>query len=237
MPPSSPRPEPWSAVRHTARHEGPVPALLALHRQAGERTLVHGPGGHALAPTELVRTANRACRQGSSAVREPARETVLTTPPLTELGLVALGCRTEEPPDTATGTATGTATDSGAWNVSLAGLRLGLSERLRDAVLSHLGTRTFGDAPVLQQQLLKGELADATIGHLEVASTLTTSLEHGLDDVELAGLHHRLTSLDGALLPLLGALGFRLPGPGTDTHVSELLADLYVRPVHAREAV
>ncbi|MGB2570920.1 acyl-CoA dehydrogenase family protein [Micromonospora citrea] len=108
--------------------------------------------------------------------------------------------------------------------LAMAWLRLGLSERLLDDCLAYLDGRTTGGEPLIGQQLVRGELAEIRMDHLEVAAVLddaTPSNAHVLD------VHRRITGADRALLRLLGASGFVADGPGRVAYVSELLADVY----------
>ncbi|MEU0119342.1 hypothetical protein ABZ137_38105 [Streptomyces bobili] len=152
----------------------------------------------------------------SSAVEERQ----LGAPVLEPLGVVAVRCtvprsavRTSRPPE-----------PPADWPLGLLGLRLGLSERLRDAVIAQLRPRLFGGTPLLQHQLLRGALADVTIEHLEIYGMLT---ETQPGPVHLGELHRRIGRADRTLLRSFGAAGFLATGPGAPAYVSELLGDLY----------
>ncbi|SNS62679.1 hypothetical protein SAMN05216276_1012181 [Streptosporangium subroseum] len=116
------------------------------------------------------------------------------------------------------------------WSLGLAWLRLGLSEGLLGRCLSYLGARTAGDSPLLVQQLVKGQLAEAVTEHLLIQGVLHEELAaEALDD-----LHLQITLADRMLLRLLGGSGFRADGPGQSAHVSELLADAYTGTAEVR---
>ncbi|WP_240468144.1 hypothetical protein [Streptomyces dangxiongensis] len=122
------------------------------------------------------------------------------------------------------------------WGWAVAWLRLGMSERLRDACLAHLASRHADGAPLLMQQMVKGTLAEVLLEHLEIEGVLDdvcTGLAGPLgplrptDDRRLAALQEQITRADRTLLRLLGAHGFTADGPGAGAHASELLADAY----------
>ncbi|MFJ7151880.1 hypothetical protein ACIQVT_27445 [Streptomyces sp. NPDC100445] len=122
------------------------------------------------------------------------------------------------------------------WAWAVAWLRLGMSERLRDACLAHLAARHAEGAPLLMRQLVKGTLAEVLLEHLEIEGVLddVTAGRTGplgplrpADDRRLVALQEQITRADRALLRLLGAHGFTADGPGAGAHASELLADAY----------
>ncbi|MFJ9695827.1 hypothetical protein [Kitasatospora sp. NPDC101183] len=123
-------------------------------------------------------------------------------------------------PDTAAARA------SEQWRAGLVWVRLGASEGLRDAVVARLAERTTEGAPLLMKQMVKGSLADVLMEQLEAEGVLSAS-EEPPPAAELERLHERITLADRALLRLLGAHGFTVPGPGWDAHLSELLADVH----------
>ncbi|SCG76324.1 Acyl-CoA dehydrogenase, C-terminal domain [Micromonospora coxensis] len=108
--------------------------------------------------------------------------------------------------------------------LATAWLRLGLSERLLDDCLGYLHGRTTGGEPLIGQQLVRGELAEIRMDHLEVAAVLDDAPP---SDAQLLDAHRRITGADRSLLRLLGASGFVADGPGRIAYVSELLADAY----------
>jgi hypothetical protein len=118
---------------------------------------------------------------------------------------------------------------SDAWRLALAWLRLGASERLRDQAVARLGERRTEGGPLLMKQLVKGALADVLTEHLEAECVLGEAGEEA-GAGWLGHIHERITRADRALLRLLGAYGFVVPGPGWDAHLSELLADVYRAP-------
>lgn len=108
--------------------------------------------------------------------------------------------------------------------LATAWLRLGLSERLLDDCLGYLHGRATGGEPLIGQQLVRGELAEIRMDHLEVAAVLDAAPP---SDAQLLDVHRQITGADRALLRLLGASGFVADGPGRVAYVSELLADTY----------
>ncbi|MFC7986859.1 hypothetical protein [Streptomyces sp. NPDC057336] len=214
-------PHPRLPLRDTARRDGPRSALTAFHRQAGPHTLVCGPAGHVLAPRELVADATRVGPAGRVSARVPARERRLAHALPARLGLAALQCPVPDP----------AATDRPADDAVL-WLRLGLTQHLMGAVLARLGERTWGDTPLLRLPAAKSALAGVAIALLETES----GLRGAPDDTTLLLLHQQVTTMDDALLKLLGAHGLTVSGPGATAHVSRLLADLYSPSFLLREA-
>ncbi|GAA3079845.1 hypothetical protein GCM10020000_77060 [Streptomyces olivoverticillatus] len=154
-----------------------------------------GPAGHVLAPTELVAPT-------------PDRERTYLPTLLAGMGLAIVRTSSGQGAD-----------DAVLW------LRLGLAERLMDAVLDHLGTRSFGETPLLRQPVLKDALAEVAVGLLRTESSLLDA--PGFDDTALSVLHQQLDTAEHALLKLLGGTGLTTRGPGADAYVSGVLADLY----------
>lgn len=122
-----------------------------------------------------------------------------------------------------------------AWALGLTCLRFGLSERLLDAVLAHLGGRSVGDAKLLHQQMVKGGVAEAVIEQLEIETMLAGATPGDLDDDVLADLNAQITETDRMLLRLLGAVSFLADGPGQVARVSELIADVHFWSARAGE--
>lgn len=209
----------WGRLHDIARKSGVVPALTALSEAPGAGLLCCGPGGHAIAPGRIVRDARRVWFAGVECDRERDTEVSCSPAPLAQLGLVVV--RQQR-------TGTGPAAAYRSWTIALTWLRLGLSRRLMDSSIASLKARKVGNSSLLQQQLVKGSVADVAIDHLEIQSLLSGSGEcDPLDDL-VAELHRRCTEADRTLLRLLGAAGFTLDGPGQVAYVSELLADAYV---------
>lgn len=87
----------------------------------------------------------------------------------------------------------------------LLALRLGFSEFLLARVIAHLRSRATGESTILMQQLVKAQLADIAIEHLEIdarLSVLPLSLE------AVAQLDRRITDTDRAILRLFGGWGY-----------------------------
>jgi hypothetical protein len=202
----------WIRYRRTARHDGLVPALALLCETVCDGAPPPGPGGHVVAP---------------AGVAGADTGDFMTTNTVEDGIIVALRSRAEPPSVSETPRA--------AWALGVTCLRLGLSERLLDAVLAHLGDRTVGDAKLLHQQMVKGGVAEAVIEQLEIATMLAGATPGDLDDGVLAGLNAQITETDRMLLRLLGAVSFLADGPGQVARVSELLADVYFGPARAGE--
>ncbi|MEI5527102.1 hypothetical protein WB401_34655 [Streptomyces brasiliscabiei] len=208
----------WPGYRRTARHDGLVPALALLCETVCDGVPPRGPGGHVVAPAGTAGTAGAAGAASGGAV------TTLRV----EGGTVVAWRSRAEPRDEPE-------SPCAAWVLGLTCLRLGLSERLLDAVLAHLGGRTVGGAKLLHQQLVKGGVAEAVMEQLEIETMLSGATPGDLDDGVLAGLNAQITETDRMLLRLLGAMSFLTDGPGQAARVSELIADVYFGPAHAGE--
>jgi hypothetical protein len=111
------------------------------------------------------------------------------------------------------------------WPSALLWWRLGASEGLLAQAVEHLRGRTTGGAPLIQQQLVRGNLADAVIAQQEVLGLLPAA-SAGAPPPE--HLHAQLTRADRTTLRLFGASGFLADGPGEAGYLSELLADAYL---------
>ncbi|MFD1051197.1 hypothetical protein ACFQ1S_39515 [Kibdelosporangium lantanae] len=94
--------------------------------------------------------------------------------------------------------------------------------------MQYLRGRRSGDSTLLQQQLVKGALADALAEQLEIRAVLTGLGSADVTPSLVNGLNGQITRIDRALLRLLGATSMLLGGPGEVAYVSELLADAYL---------
>ncbi|MFI0975842.1 acyl-CoA dehydrogenase family protein [Streptomyces sp. NPDC021093] len=189
-------PEFQQSLAGTARAAGALRAVEELYRAVPAGALLSGPAGHALVPAARLSEVPSVCPVA-----------------LEGSGLTVVG--TDSADRAATGNMLSTA---------LAWLRLGLSRGLFDACVDHLGRRTVHDAPLLQQQLVKGALADAATEHTAIETVLLAPV---LDGATLGDLHRQLTGADRTVLRLLGAFGFTAEGPGRAALLSELIADAY----------
>ncbi|MFF8725431.1 hypothetical protein ACF073_02925 [Streptomyces sp. NPDC015171] len=246
-------------ARASARTDGLVPALTLLVRALSPEAPPRGPRGHAVLPRELLEefAAEEAKEAAEAAAREAASEHV----PVTEIPATPTTGTPSAPSAPEASRPAAAADDGGplaglavlrpedggargaadaappAWGWALAWLRLGMSERLRDACLAHLAARQSEGTSLLMQQMVKGTLADVLLEHLEIEGVLDDlgtgrtgplgPLRPAADDRHLAGLQEQITRTDRALLRLLGAYGFTAEGPGAGAHASELLADAY----------
>ncbi|MEH1166512.1 acyl-CoA dehydrogenase family protein [Micromonospora sp. CPCC 205539] len=209
--------QPWHLLQGLAREQGWQGALTRLHALAGSDVMVVGPGGQALVCPELARTAVGLHVGGTRLPRDRARERVLPVP---VAGLVALRVRSEPPT---------AAAEWHPWTAAIAGLRLGLTYRLLDQAVAHLGRRSSGGVPLLHHQALQVSIADLAVEHLELGCVLDTA-QGRLGATAAADLHRRITWVDRKLLHLFGAYGYEADGPAATGHVSELLADTYGLP-------
>jgi hypothetical protein len=210
------RSHPGTDVRRSARAEGLAASLTVLYTAVLPDLLPFGPGGHAVCPVPLAGAATGSWSGGVEAPRDPARERVLRTvrPAGGDLLLVKGG------------PAVGGGEDGRTrrFRSGLLWLRLGLSEALLDACLTHLGGRRTGaTATLIQQQMVKGAVADAVMLQQEALAVL----EAAADGESADHTHALLTAADRELIRLLGASGYVAGSPGETADLSELLADVY----------
>ena len=201
----------WTRYRRAAHDDGLVTALALLCETACGGTPPQAPCAYAVLPA------------GSAGA---AAGDVVTTLTVADGDIVALRTRPGDRP--------GTGGDAwAAWALGLTCVRFGVSERLFDDAVAYLDGRTAGDTKLLHQQMVKGAVADAVIGQLEIETMLTGAAPGDLDDTVLTGLNAQITENDRALLRLLGAASFLADGPGQLARASELLADVYFGPARA----
>ena len=212
----------WEGCCQTARDRGIAAALRELYAPLGPGVIPCGPGGHAVVPSDLATTGWRIWLDGTITERDPAAESVIEDCLLDGEGLAGL----RHGPGGRAGPAAGGLD----LLVGLGWLRLGLSERLLADCLAYLGRRASGDATLLDQQMIRGDLADAATEQAEIAATLAGATPASLGRRAIHRIHRQITGVDRTLLRLLGASGFLLAGPGRGAAVSELLADVFIQP-------
>jgi hypothetical protein len=186
-----------------------------LRDRFGSGTVPFGPGGHAVVPAPLAESAEEAWFGGRVTVRDRTGESRVDAPLLAGEGLVGLRVAGPVP-----------AGDWTAWSADLARFRLAQSAALLGDCVRYLSDRLVGADRLLDQQLVRADLADAGTDLAELRALLT-----GPVAADLTGIHRRLTAVDRTLLRLLGASGFLADGPGRRAAVAELLADVYAEAV------
>ncbi|KLL12314.1 hypothetical protein, partial [Protofrankia coriariae] len=198
----------WARCHRTAREEGLAPGLAALREALLPGLIPCGPGGHAVMPAALAGEASRLWVDGMTTEDHVELETlgVVDLPG----GPVAMLGHSREPGHV--GAFSASAQPRTLWLRGLLWLRLGLSEGLRDACVTYLAGRTVGSSVLLQQQLVKGALADVLLEHLEIRAVITSAGERTEDT--LGRLHEQITDADRELLHLLGASGYLAGGTG-----------------------
>lgn len=196
----------FAAVYAAARADGPGPALAALAELLG-LPQAH-PGPHGVAVTTVARSA-----------ADPAA--LLRRFPLPG-GDVCLVTAPDQGPDQGPGPAP----TADRWPLGLLWLRLGLSEGCRDVCTKHLSGRLSGAIPIINYQLVKGQLADILVTHLEVAATLAAD-PGGPPAPARNRLHREISAADRSLTRLFGAAGYLREGPGDTAYVSELIAAVH----------
>ncbi|MFD3724990.1 hypothetical protein [Streptomyces sp. NPDC058671] len=213
-------------VHGTARHEGLAPALAALGSAVLPGLLPCGPAGHAVVDARTHAEAEESWLDGLRHPRERLRETAPDETVLPGGSVVTTRVARPRRADGSRPDATGRAR-SDAYALGLVWLRLGLSEGLRSACVAHLAHRRTGDSTLLQQQLVKGTIADVLVEHLEVRAVLTGAAPGDLDAGMLHHLHGRITAADREQVRLLGASGYLRDSPGMTAYASEVLAEAH----------
>ncbi|MFE2627376.1 hypothetical protein ACFXDP_05480, partial [Streptomyces sp. NPDC059374] len=196
-----------------ARRPGGVRARAGRPGAGAPTAPPRGPRGHAVLPKELL--DEFAAMEAEDARRDERRD----DEPLPGLAVL----RPADPVEAAAPDGT----DARVWGTGLAWLRLGMSERLREACVAYLAARQVEGTSLLMQQMVKGTLADVLIEHLEIEGVLEELADGPGGDGTLDRLQRQITRADRTLLRLLGAHGFTQDGPGPAAHASELLADVY----------
>ncbi|NMO53348.1 acyl-CoA dehydrogenase family protein [Actinoplanes sp. TBRC 11911] len=180
------------SCRATARRGDLATAFGRLHRTT---EIPYGDRGHALVTEAVLRR----CDPDAIELRRIVVESTVW---------VALRGPSDAPPAPL------------AWRRGLLWLRLGQSQWLLDQAVTYLSTRRSGDELLVNQQLVRADLADAATDHAVVEAYLD-------DPYATPDLHTVLTRTDRSLLRLLGGSGFLGDGPGQAAYLSELLADVY----------
>ncbi|PZE34230.1 hypothetical protein DEJ31_15145 [Curtobacterium sp. MCPF17_031] len=110
---------------------------------------------------------------------------------------------------------------------SLLHARLGFSERLVGLVVAHLRNRRTGESTILLQQLVKAQLGEVAIEHLEIDALLASST---FDRQEALMVDRRITDVDRAVLRLFGASGYLRDDFALWANVSEQLLAYSMSP-------
>ncbi|MEV4318234.1 DUF2786 domain-containing protein [Actinocrispum sp. NPDC049592] len=212
----------WSRCHRAARDEGLAAAIDVLCSELLPGLVPCGPAGHSVLPAGVA-LGGRVWLDGVTFGAAAGRMRLLAAFDLPGGPLEAVRW-------------TGPAADPAAgpndyvraeWVLGLVWLRLGWSEGLRGHCLRYLRGRRTGDSTLLQQQLVKGSLADVTAEQLEIRAMLLGCEADRLTPQFADELHDRITVADRAQLRLLGASSMLLGGPGEEAYVSELIADAW----------
>jgi hypothetical protein len=224
-------PAPFRRVHDAARDDGPGRGLQRMYGGADlpADRVVRNAFGHAVVPAATWRRVGH---------RWP-EATLVPHPVLRGVDLVALHGLTSM----GSGDPHRATVADLTWSVALGWLRCGVSTSLLDTALRYLTDRCVEGGVLLDQQLVRGALADVVADHLDVRATLAHLTVGGLASAgdrdrpestdprhasALAEAHDRLTLADRTLVRLLGASGFTVDGAGRGVYVSEFLADVYV---------
>jgi hypothetical protein len=190
-------PRPLRYIHDVARDDGIAAGLRALAEQWAPAGVPFGPAGHAILPTDLAPAG-------------PAqRLRTITIGADTVLAVKADHSFRRAPT---------------AWLIGVSWLRLGASRWLLKHATDHVSGRTVGTESLLQQQMVKGMIAEALTEQLEAEALL----DGRTDPAVLIEANARIQAADRMLLRLLGASGFAAGPPSHTCWVSELLADAYI---------
>ncbi|MFJ8311763.1 MULTISPECIES: hypothetical protein [unclassified Streptomyces] len=207
-----------------ARHEGLAPALAALADAALPGLLPCGPSGHAVVAARTYTEAGALWLDGARRPLGTGREAKLAELDLPGGPVVLAATGRRAPADRGGRVAV---EQRALHGLGLVWLRLGLAQALRAACFTRLAHRRVGDSTLLQQQLVKGTVADVLAEHLEIQAVLTDTRPGVLSCGMLHHLHRRITAADREQVRLLGAAGYLTDSPGMTAYVSELVAETY----------
>lgn len=112
-----------------------------------------------------------------------------------------------------------------AFVARLGAVRLGVTRRLMERVVTHLSDRIAGGEPTVRKQLVQGVLADARL-EIEVARRCLRVAGDLLTAV--TDVHDRVTALDWEIAKLLGASGYAGESPACGAFVSRLTANCWL---------
>uniref|UniRef100_A0AAU2V2W0 Acyl-CoA dehydrogenase n=1 Tax=Streptomyces sp. NBC_00003 TaxID=2903608 RepID=A0AAU2V2W0_9ACTN len=207
-----------------ARHEGLAPALAVLADSVLPGLLPCGPGGHAVVAARTHHAAHTLWLDGARRPVEAGRAVVRAELALPGGPVVLLDTGQRAPADRGGRVA---AEQRELYGLGLVWLRLGLAEALRAACVTRLAGRRVGDTTLLQQQLVKGAVADVLAEHLEIRAVLDGARPGARSAGMLQHLHGRITAADREQVRLLGAAGYLTDSPGMTAYASELLAEVH----------
>jgi Acyl-CoA dehydrogenase, C-terminal domain len=112
-----------------------------------------------------------------------------------------------------------------AGSLALAGVRIGVAQRLLEQVAAYLGRRLAGGSPLAGRQLVQGALAEAA-----VALELAAAAGGCASPAAAADVHRRLSEVEWSLASLFGGRGYLHDGPARCLYVTRLAADTWVTP-------
>lgn len=112
-----------------------------------------------------------------------------------------------------------------AFVTRLGAVRLGVTRRLMERVVTHLSGRTVGGEPTVRKQLVQGVLADA---HLEIEAARRCLQVAGDLRTAVTDVHDRVTALDWEIAKLLGASGYAGESAASGAFVSRLTANCWL---------
>lgn len=120
------------------------------------------------------------------------------------------------------------------WRTGVAGVRLGLSERLLETACDRLRHRTVAGTATIDLPPVRLAIADATLAHL-MSRALLSTVEDALSATTLGTVSAALDDSGRAVLNLFGAAGYLDDAPGRLARVSELLGHASGTVPHAPE--
>jgi hypothetical protein len=210
-----------------ARRSARVDGLAAGLRVAlgGARPVPCSAGGRAVVPAGVAGQV-RAWRFPDRVVLDTAVSVRLLRHELADaegLRLVQVTDTGGDRADAATPLADAATPPADADAAALAGVRVGLAERMLARAVDRLRGRVTGGSPLIQRQLVASTVAEAAIA-LELAAA------GGGPDAGLPDLHRRLSEVEWSIAGLFGAAGYLRDDPARCLYLVRLVADCWVRP-------
>jgi hypothetical protein len=114
---------------------------------------------------------------------------------------------------------------------ALAAVRVGVLARMLDLAVERLAGRRFDGVPLIEQQVVRGAVADVVTG-IELATATRVELAPA---AVWAAQHEHLTELGWTVTRFFGAEGYIADHPARSLYVSALVADVWIARTAATE--